>query len=165
MNLGLKVSFFRIPTFLLDIECASTSSDVIHKTNDTAVKSSEFPFLVALVTVSDSKFICGGSLVTTKHVLTAAHCIQPIEKKRLAVKDFILHFGPADVAVTKREVEEVFFHHRWKSGHLETDLAILLAKQPVEFSKTIKPVCLMHSPIFYDPANGTVVGSCTFKRN
>ena len=38
--------------------------------NGTEVKRGEFPFLVAIKTVEDQKYICGGSLITKSHALT-----------------------------------------------------------------------------------------------
>jgi len=38
--------------------------------NGTEVRRGEFPFLVAIKTVKDQKFICGGSLITKTHALT-----------------------------------------------------------------------------------------------
>lgn len=155
-----EILTFREPTFLLDVDCASTTSGTSHDTNNTPVQSVKFPFLVALVAATDSRFICGGSLITAKHVLSAAHCVHPLNGAPLPVDDIILHFGLAsssDDGLLKRNVAEIFFHHSWTGGQQEADLAILLADQPVELSEKIKPVCMMHSPIYFQPSNGTVV--------
>lgn len=37
-------------------------------------KSHEFPWMAGLKL--NGEFYCGGSLITKKHVLTAAHCVQ-----------------------------------------------------------------------------------------
>lgn len=55
--------------------------------NGIVANSNEFPFMVALgYEKEDSiKYLCGGSLISTNFVLTAAHCIininnnQPVE--------------------------------------------------------------------------------------
>jgi secreted trypsin-like serine protease len=41
-----------------------------------AARAGQFPFAAAIsVQTANSKFFCGGSLLTQKHVLTAGHCV------------------------------------------------------------------------------------------
>ncbi len=42
----------------------------------TATVRGAWPFLAALYYVEQSKFFCGGTLISSKNILTAAHCVQ-----------------------------------------------------------------------------------------
>ena len=45
----------------------------------TRAQPNQFPWQ-ALITLRDSKAFCGGSVISTKHVLTAAHCNEKRQK-------------------------------------------------------------------------------------
>lgn len=64
--------------------CGKTFADRIVGGFD--VKVGEFPWMALLkylstIVENEINFDCGGSLITTKHVLTAAHCLYPNKKK------------------------------------------------------------------------------------
>ena len=119
--------------------------------------SGEFPFHAALFL--NLLYRCGGSLISSKAVVTAAHCVvykkdQIIEKERLK-----LLFGSVDLKVLKatealREVEELIIHSDYRPKPIEQyDIALIIIKGILQFSGTISPICLYESqtPIENDP--------------
>lgn len=152
---------------LFDIDCGVVSyrKGFVKSGRDT--KHGQWPFLVALVLTLNGNFFCGGSLISSKHVLTAAHCIHDkYEKRKLDSDDIAVLVGRHNVKAVyergsvSRDVEEIFIHPDWKNHtpKYDGDLAILLLSRSVEFSDYIKPVCLTNDVGMLSQFGGTVVG-------
>lgn len=150
----------------LDEDCGRVSyiSDRIIGGNE--IVRGKWPFLVALIMASDGKYFCGGNLISSKHVLTAAHCLygKGQETQLEAVKIGVL-VGRHNLNSRferdseQRNVAEILMHPNWKS-HTEkydSDLAILVLDREVKFSAFIQPVCLTKDPAIMDQLDGTVV--------
>lgn len=41
------------------------------------IKRGQWPFIVALFRSKTEKYFCGGTIISMKHIITAAHCISP----------------------------------------------------------------------------------------
>lgn len=113
-----------------------------------------FPFHAAIYR-SDA-YKCGGSLLSPKVVVTAAHCVVDDRMEVIDNKLFKLIFGavdlknPSEDAVT-RGVEEIIKHPDYKKTNamLNEDIAVIMIEGELEFSDTISPICLFdfHTPI------------------
>lgn len=53
-----------------NFDCGEVSFSAGHVIGGTASKRGQWPFLVALYNLETNKFFCGGSLITSKNVLT-----------------------------------------------------------------------------------------------
>ncbi|KAL1403396.1 hypothetical protein pipiens_005695 [Culex pipiens pipiens] len=96
-----------------------------------------------------TEFWCGGSLVGTKYILTAAHCTRDSRQRPFAARQFTVRLGDIDLStdgepsapVTFR-VTEVRAHPKFSRVGFYNDIALLVLDRPVRKSKYVIPVCL-----------------------
>ncbi|KID77287.1 Trypsin [Metarhizium brunneum] len=92
-----------------------------------AAKDGEFPFLVSIT--NTLKRTCGGSLLDSTTVLTAAHCV-------VETQEWLNRTTGGQVIAAKRIVYPGFLRHRRK-GYPKHDIAILKLSTPIQESDTI----------------------------
>ena len=98
-----------------------------------------FPWMAALVI--DSAWFCSGSLISSSHILTAAHCVEGA-----SYYDILLggHNISASREAGRLEVTSyrAITHPHWNPVTLAGDLAIIELPSAVVFSPSIRPICL-----------------------
>ncbi|EDW38974.1 GL13652 [Drosophila persimilis] len=127
---------------------------------------SEFPWMVLLqykkLFSEDYSFNCGGTLINSRYVLTAGHCLA---SRRLDMSGTALHavrLGEWDTntdpdCVTEKngqktcapghidiEVEKLIIHEEYVPNSIDqmNDIALLRLKQSVSYSDYVRPICL-----------------------
>ncbi|XP_012143735.1 serine protease gd isoform X2 [Megachile rotundata] len=114
----------------------------------------QWPWLAAIFIVKyDFEFQCAGSLVSNKHIITAAHCFQ-LNDMNLPVGTLLVTLGRyrlrdwREQGSVNREVAEYKLHPDFNpSGNADADLAVLILRESVEYSVAIKPICLWSGSI------------------
>lgn len=122
----------------------------------------EWPWQVALRKISDNDIFCGGSLVSRRWVITAAHCLQYIHNTEMYVtlgdnNRQISSDNPFKVSVG---VEAVVSHPKYDSMTVDNDIAMLRLSKAVEYNQAVAPICLpcdMTEKTFQG-STGTVTG-------
>ena len=89
---------------------------------------------------------CGGSIITSRHILTAAHCTfdsyTEDVKAPSSIQVLVGEHDTSDSVVDRRDVFAIKNHPRFKSTNANYDFSILILGTPLVFTSTIGPVCL-----------------------
>lgn len=108
-------------------------------------KKNAWPWIAALgyADPNTGKVIyrCGASLVTSKHVVTAAHCITD-DLVTVLLGEHVIGDDTDGANPEEFRIVKITKHENFKYGTFENDIAIVEMETEVTFKKGIQPVCL-----------------------
>ncbi|ETN66143.1 clip-domain serine protease [Anopheles darlingi] len=138
---------------VLNKNCGESSYPSWEKPPD--VRVNEHPWLAIFRHPDEQLPFCHGTLITDRHVLTAATCTEGI-----TLNETIVVLGEYDqsvntecdsegncVSIVERVVKNITTHAQFKDESYQYDVAVVLLQQPVTYRNNIKPVCLPLIPI------------------
>ncbi|XP_075232442.1 transmembrane protease serine 2-like [Lycorma delicatula] len=119
-------------------------------------KYGEFPYFVSvqriIIKYSIRSFhVCGGSILTEHVILTARHCCVPSDFKRSVhiIKAGIINLNDNEPNINV--VRKCITHPDYDNGTFENDIAVLLPKWPIDFTRrNIPPALYSSKPIEKD---------------
>ncbi|KAM7412185.1 hypothetical protein PAMA_021912 [Pampus argenteus] len=116
------------------------------------VREHSWPWQVSLQYQSGSNFYhtCGGTLISSQWVLTAAHCIGSRTYRVFLGKHNLKENEAASIAISPAKI---IVHEDWDPYRIRNDIALIKLSTPVKLSDAIMPACLPTSGEVLD--NGT----------
>ena len=89
---------------------------------------------------SGSRPWCGGSLLSARHVLTAAHCT--VGSSPSSIRVLVGEHDTTDSVADIRTISAITQHPRYNNANTDYDYSILTLAAPITFSRVAAPVCL-----------------------
>lgn len=126
-------------------------SDVVSRVagaSDTeSVRPRTYPWLVSAGFLDDDGLWihqCAGSIISNKHILTAAHCTIGTGTMVLRFGDTNLRDSTDDQAVFTRSIYRTHVHPKYQRDKNEAyyDVAIWEIKPGVQFNSFVRPICI-----------------------
>ncbi|XP_055308234.1 serine protease gd-like [Sitodiplosis mosellana] len=130
----------------------------------------DWPWMVAIYLnkATGLSFNCGGTLISAKTVITAAHCLNTSTKNYRA-QEVVLYLGRyslidwSEVGSIATNVDQIIIHTDYKRQResFDADIAILVMTKQIEFNEFVRPACLWPGTVGIqeiEGKNGVVVG-------
>ncbi|XP_071961348.1 transmembrane protease serine 9-like [Antedon mediterranea] len=135
--------------FVIYIECGSVTSpeamlDQGNRRGREASRGSA-PWMVRLYQVSQDRYFCGGSIVNSKWIITAAHCITEFNVNKM---NTLVHVADHDSEYIESEemlyrIKKIVTHADFNDDTYDADIAIIKLDTPISnFTHYVRPICL-----------------------
>lgn len=107
----------------------------------------QYPWMVAIFAYKNGmkKYLCGGSLIHPRVVLTAAHCMSgAIQRAGLVfrVGDWDLEAAEEFPVYQERAPDEIVVHHKFYTNRMSYDVALVMVKGSYKMNRNVGFVCL-----------------------
>ncbi|XP_050758495.1 coagulation factor IX-like [Gymnogyps californianus] len=127
------------PQFV-QINVSSTSEHSDSRiTGGTLCHRGHCPWQVLIRNSKDIGF-CGGSLISSRWVVTAAHCLDLVRPHHVTIGDFDKY--QREFKEQKIDVERSWTHPHYDSNDYNSDIALLYLSSDVVFNEYAIPICL-----------------------
>ncbi|XP_046737946.1 venom serine protease 34-like [Diprion similis] len=104
----------------------------------------EFPMMAGLVDLQQRQVFCGGTIISSRFIISVAHCLLNMDSKQVAVLvgDHDLSTGTDTSAAKIHLVEKIILHESYNTETNANDISLLKMVKPIDFNLEVGPVCL-----------------------
>nr|XP_057911343.1 coagulation factor IXa [Doryrhamphus excisus] len=107
------------------------------------VRPGDIPWQVALVYSDDGRVFCGGSILSERWVITAAHCLAQAEGP------FFVRVGEHQISIPEGHEQDlqvseqhIYPFYNPQVSLVNHDLALLHLDKAIIYSRTVRPICI-----------------------
>ncbi|XP_037792120.1 chymotrypsinogen B-like [Penaeus monodon] len=108
-----------------------------------ASQPGEYPWMVRLsIRVGLLTYLCGGSIITSLHIITAAHCVD-FSAPEVTVVAGEHNVETEDESITQSiRAKKVTAHPKYDATTAANDIAVITLQSPLEWTDGVGPICL-----------------------
>jgi len=108
------------------------------------------PWQVQLV----GPYLCGGTLVSMKTVITAAHCVKGTTANRWQISaGHVGTRGRGEAGYQIKQVVELIAHSGYHDMNKDNDIAIMNTAEPFEYTNYVRPACMANANFRFAESN------------
>ncbi|XP_062438628.1 vitamin K-dependent protein C isoform X1 [Rhea pennata] len=128
-----------VKTWYTQLNINTSEHDDSRITGGTLCHRGHCPWQVLIRSSRDVGF-CGGTLISSRWVVTAAHCLDLVRPHHVTVGDFDKY--QREMKEQKIDVERSWTHPHYDSNNYNSDIALLYLSSDVVFNEYAIPICL-----------------------
>uniref|UniRef100_A0AB38ZEH4 Venom S1 protease 38 n=1 Tax=Ectomocoris sp. TaxID=3104572 RepID=A0AB38ZEH4_9HEMI len=109
----------------------------------------EFPLMAGLANGDYGYIICGASIISPYHALTAAHCTINEKNNPLAVivgEHDVMSNDETD-ATRMHKIKQIIEHEKYEQVNQQHDISLLVVETKIIFTNKVGPACLQTSRV------------------
>ena len=140
----ISLKLYSNHSIISDIPCGIINNPEKRIVGGNETRPYSMPWTVALVN-EDSSLLCGGVIISSRYILTAAHCTIKLgweEPFSVMVGE---HFIRNDTDGVKHSVASVMRHPEYTNSYLGNDIAIVTLDEPIQLGSRAVHACLPSS--------------------
>ncbi|XP_036220387.2 venom protease isoform X1 [Bactrocera oleae] len=132
-------------------ECGLSTAYTNKVVGGTEARRGAYPWIVALGYRDENRanslqFLCAGSLISNRYILTSGHCISPmLITARLGVHDIS---DPNETGAINIPIERKIIHEQYDSHYIINDIALVRLSAPAPDTAYINTICLPEGELF-----------------